>query len=363
MPRLYLSALVISFLFMASASAQPTPYCEGEGCPALYMIEGFEVWMSPVLEDPPDLDCEFVINNERWAAVRYPIICEERVDYYLDTIQAQLHYMGSYPVIPQQAMDALRDSGLTFYFDDPNNMQRWWPCGQLTGCYNGGANAIGGVLGVGPEGNVLRQWTDGMFILHEAAHAYHAQVIINGYDNACIQEVFERNRHRYQDVTEVTSKPELGTWKHRHYGWQNHLEYFATLSEAYFFKFKSYPWNRMELFKHDPEGYYLIRDAWQNPHFCEAGFHENYRQEMNRQEREAREAEERREWEARAGVQPPKPVITDAYADPDFPGSAGIEFDVRVADGDSYIKCLQLWRRQLDTGKTEATLTVHDKSH
>ena len=170
-PRI--SSLILPLLLVfcvIPASAQPAPYCEGEGCPTLYMIEGFEVWLSPSLPDNPAYSHEYL-------------------ERYLDTVQAQLLFMDSQGVIPPEAMDALRDSGLSFYFEDPDNKQRWWPCGEGTGCYNGALNRIGGLFFGHHTSNVLSYWHEFSFILHEAAHAYHFHVVGDSDRNPCIIDV------------------------------------------------------------------------------------------------------------------------------------------------------------------------------
>ena len=55
-------------------------------------------------------------------------------------------------------------------------------------------------------------------------------------------------------------------------------------------------------------------------------------------------------------TRPPKPVIRDVSVMPGYPDHVSIDFDVRVAEGNSHIQCLQLWRRQLDVGVTQPTL-------
>ena len=69
----------------------------------------------------------------------------------------------------------------------------------------------------------------------------------------------------------------------------------ACLTETYFLGNGAYPWNDIELFKHDPEGYYLIREAWNDPDFCESGFQQSYRNWVTyeQQEKARRETEER----------------------------------------------------------------------
>ena len=80
-----------------------------------------------------------------------------------------------------------------------------------------------------------------------------------------------------------------------HYAHTNYAEYFACLTETYFLGNGAYPWNDIELFKHDPEGYYLIKEAWNDPDFCESGFRHSYRNWVTyeQQERNSRETEER----------------------------------------------------------------------
>ena len=251
--------LVLSAVFLAPASAQISIYCQGEGCPTRYLIEGFEVWMSPSLRENPAYSHQYL-------------------GRYLDTVQAQLLYMGSVGVIPNRAMNALRDSGLTFYFDDPDNLQEWWPCGPMPssggGCYSPSTNQIGGSFW-GTGGNVMNGWHWQSFILHEVAHAYHWEVVLGRFDNLCILDAYQHNRHRYYRVENSARAsgipPHEGVQIVQHWAYRTAMEYFAELSEAYFFRGTSYPWNRIELYRHDPDGYHMVREAWNDSAFCEYG--------------------------------------------------------------------------------------------
>ena len=245
-PRMFcqmaLLLLALSALFVVPVSGQSALYCEGEGCPTRYLIEGFEVWMSPSLEDNP-------------------VYTDEYLDRYLDVIQAQLLYMDSVGVIPQEAMNALRDSGLTIYIDDPDNQQEWWPCAPGPGgCYASGSHRIGGSFW-GNAGNVLNGWHWQSFILHEVAHAYHHEIVDGGFGNPCILHAYQRNKDRYEYVENSARAsgipPEEGVQMVQHWAYRTAMEYFAELSEAYFFRGTSYPWNRLELYRHDSEGYYI----------------------------------------------------------------------------------------------------------
>ena len=297
--RIALLLLALSVLFVVLANAQSASYCEGEGCPTRYLIEGFEVWMSPSLEENPAYSHEYL-------------------DRYLDTIQAQLLYMDSFGVIPEMAMDALRDSGLTIYIDDPDNQQEWWPCAPgLGGCHAAGTHRIGGSFW-GSGGNVMTGWHWQSFIMHEVAHAYHREIVVGGFGNECIIDAYERNKHRYERVENSARAsgipPHEGVQIVQHWAYRTAMEYFAELSEAYFFRGTSYPWNRLELYRHDSEGYFIVRDAWDDPAFCESYFggsssswliHEQKKQakrEAAEREAAAWEAAEREAAEMMGGI-------------------------------------------------------------
>ena len=211
--------LALSALFAVTASAEwGAVYCEGEGCPTRYMIEGFEVWVSPSLEANPAYSHSYL-------------------ERYLDTVQAQLLYMGSVGVIPQSAMNALRDSGMTIYIDDPENYQEWWPCSpEQRGCYAPDTNRIGASFW-GDGGNVMNGWHWQSFILHEAAHAYHWEVVIGRYDNQCIIDAYERNKHRYRRVEDSSGHsgipPHEGVQVVQHWAYNDQMEYFAELSDPF----------------------------------------------------------------------------------------------------------------------------------
>jgi hypothetical protein len=95
-----------------------------------------------------------------------------------------------------------------------------------------------------------------MMFLHELSHAYHQQVL--GFEYRPIKKAYDDAvaSKRYESVPFVT-----GGMK-RAYALTNEKEYFAELSEAYFGKNDFYPFFRTDLEKFDPEGYRVVRDAW-----------------------------------------------------------------------------------------------------
>lgn len=93
-------------------------------------------------------------------------------------------------------------------------------------------------------------------VLHELAHAYHDQVL--SFDQAEIVATFNEAKEKgiYESVLVHTGK------KVRHYGLNNHKEYFAESTEAYFGVNDFYPFVRAELQTHDPRMYELLVKIW-----------------------------------------------------------------------------------------------------
>ena len=96
-------------------------------------------------------------------------------------------------------------------------------------------------------------------VLHELAHAWHHQYL--GYDHEGIQQAFDEAMAAgiYEDVAHVAG----GT--QRAYATSNRMEYFAELTEAWFWVNDFYPFDRDELKDHDPAGARVIQEAWGLP--------------------------------------------------------------------------------------------------
>jgi hypothetical protein len=95
-------------------------------------------------------------------------------------------------------------------------------------------------------------------IQHEMAHAYHHAI---GHQNKNIRHAWQaaKDAGLYQQVGYVNLKP--GKTKPA-YALNNHKEYFAELSEAYFGHNDYFPFTRRELKNYDPSGYQLVRSLW-----------------------------------------------------------------------------------------------------
>ncbi|NRB75561.1 MAG: hypothetical protein HRU46_14460 [Verrucomicrobiales bacterium] len=96
-------------------------------------------------------------------------------------------------------------------------------------------------------------------LLHELAHAYHDQVL--SFRNKEIKAAYEKAKASgtYDEVERFNGNKIV---KDKAYAMTTPQEYFAELTEAYFGKNDFYPFNRMELKEHDPEGYAVIEKAW-----------------------------------------------------------------------------------------------------
>ncbi|MDA1013039.1 MAG: metallopeptidase [Planctomycetota bacterium] len=93
-------------------------------------------------------------------------------------------------------------------------------------------------------------------VLHELAHAYHDQVL--SFDNPKVIAAFDEAKDKgiYEKVLLFTGKTV------RHYGLNNHKEYFAEATEAYFGVNDFYPFVRAELKSHDARMYGLLEEIW-----------------------------------------------------------------------------------------------------
>ncbi|MCO8121283.1 metallopeptidase [Stieleria sp. TO1_6] len=102
-----------------------------------------------------------------------------------------------------------------------------------------------------------QQWAKHPYaIMHELAHAYHDQVL--GWDDAEIKALYElaENSGSYDHVLDHAHR------QVRHYGMNNHKEYFAESTEAYLGVNDFYPFVRAELKQHDPRMFDLQSKIW-----------------------------------------------------------------------------------------------------
>lgn len=247
--------VALATLATVSALAQKGPptwgtpyYCDGDGCPAKYMVDGFEVRVSPTVPD----------------SASYTHL---KLGRLLDSIHIEVSELDA--AIPQTAMAALRSVGVTFYVVSDVE-DEWWPCrdGDV-GCYGGSNRRIG--LRLDWYISNSRRWQN--FTLHEMAHAYHHLVIPGGFHNECIASAYRRSvvdEGKYESVERYhlwsRVEPHNGTVRTRAWAANNALEYFAEGAGSYFGRHNAEPFDRHALWKFDRRAYRIQRAFWNNPH-------------------------------------------------------------------------------------------------
>lgn len=101
------------------------------------------------------------------------------------------------------------------------------------------------------------QWAKHPYVvLHELAHSYHDQVL--DFDHAAIKKAYDEMKKEgsYEKVLLYTGR------RVKHYGLNNHKEYFAESTEAYFGVNDFYPFVRAELKEHDPRMFKVLESVW-----------------------------------------------------------------------------------------------------
>jgi dipeptidyl-peptidase-4 len=95
-----------------------------------------------------------------------------------------------------------------------------------------------------------------MVVLHELAHAYHDQIL--SFDEERIIEAYTKAKESgtYDKILLFT-----GDYV-EHYGMNDHKEFFAEATEAYFYRNDFYPFVRAELKEHDPTTHDLLAEIW-----------------------------------------------------------------------------------------------------
>jgi hypothetical protein len=93
--------------------------------------------------------------------------------------------------------------------------------------------------------------------LHEFAHAWHCMNWPCFEGDTQISEAYEA-----AVASGSYDLVERGERMERHYGLTDKQEYFAELTEAWFWKNETYPYNREDLLNHDPLGAAVVEAAW-----------------------------------------------------------------------------------------------------
>jgi len=95
-------------------------------------------------------------------------------------------------------------------------------------------------------------------IFHELAHGFHDEHMPGGFNNKLVLEAY---RHAMDKGLYDQVKTHRGQTV-KAYAATNQMEYFAEISEAYFYRNDFYPFLNVELKEHDPVGYELMVKIW-----------------------------------------------------------------------------------------------------
>lgn len=103
------------------------------------------------------------------------------------------------------------------------------------------------------------------FALHELAHAFHDQVLENGFGNEKVKATFDaaKSKGLYDAVEQRFGDGRSQTT--RAYALSSPMEFFAEGSEALFSINDFFPFSREQLIKHDPSTWKVLCELWEIP--------------------------------------------------------------------------------------------------
>lgn len=181
----------------------------------------------------------------------------ELADRALELLDQQLYQVTR--AVPAEALAKLREVRIWLERDEPHH-----PCmayhpdpGWLRAH---GMNPDKARCVEVADARTFLDWTHTQpwMVLHELAHAYHHQVLSDGYGNPEVRAAFDAATEggTYETVLHGNGR------ETRHYALNNPMEYFAECSEAYFGTNDFYPFVRSELRRHDPDAAELLGRLW-----------------------------------------------------------------------------------------------------
>ena len=195
-----------------------------------------------------------------WTVMIHPALAKEHRELLENTLTLLGHQLYQIDrVVPKDAAAKLRKVKVWIEnFDKHHACMCYHPDpGWLRGKKLNPDKAKG--IEIANPTNFLK-WTIAQpwMILHELAHAYHDQVLEDGYRNKELKVAHIRavESKKYDSVLHINGKNQ------KHYALTNPMEYFAESSEAYFGTNDFYPFVRSELKQHDPEMFHLVGKLW-----------------------------------------------------------------------------------------------------
>jgi hypothetical protein len=198
---------------------------------------------------------------EGWRVLIHPrLLGEEQAlgDRVLRELEYQLYQIGRH--VPAKAVERLRSVPIWLEVDEPHH-----PCAA----YHPGRGWLV-AHGMNPDkakcveianARTFLDWTriQPWMVFHELAHAYHDQFLEAGYANPTLRTLHDQAKAggTYSAVLHSPrDQPEKA------YALNNPQEYFAEGSEAFFGLNDFYPFNRLELARHDPRLHEAMFTLW-----------------------------------------------------------------------------------------------------
>ena len=197
---------------------------------------------------------------EGWTVMVHPVLAEKHPELFDKTLTLLGHHLYQIErVVPKGAVAKLRDVKVWV-----ENFDKHHPCmcyhphaGWLKGKKLNSDKAKG--IEIANPTNFLK-WTIAQpwMVFHELAHAYHDQVVEDGFRNKDVAAALARAKEakKYEAVLHIGGRTQ------KHYALTNPMEYFAEASEAYFGTNDFFPFVRSELKQHDPEMFELLGKLW-----------------------------------------------------------------------------------------------------
>ena len=243
-------------------------YCDGEGCPTKYTIEGFEVRVSTAVFDAADfsntkLGQALDVLQGRLLAFEQMARrkSSNRLQFTKSGVSKSATATGIYPHPINQLRTAKRELLHSF---------RRHGGRRLFGLHHALLSDVaptGSWLPIGRLSNL--PYSDAL-IVHELAHAYQDTVMEDGFENECVTEAYKKavtDGGLYAIVNDEGHSREPGnTTAHgttESYAATNALEYFAEGAEAYLAsRAEDYPYDRADLLDYDVTGFSLQWGTW-----------------------------------------------------------------------------------------------------
>lgn len=239
----------LCWLILPGCSTEWSNECVGRDCPQTPLS-------GPEANDDDDVFYPYLdsLEVDGWPCNPRGDFCEGKLVGF--DVQLSLETFSGDSNVPDQVISKLREdlTVIEVLLEEPvfeflHRVPFWIgveEIGNATGYYTNGWVGL-----PRPERYLAHSELSPAIILHELAHAWHDlglgfddEDVLAAYENAMLLELYEVEG----------STP--------HYATGNEREYFATLTESWFWLDDEYPTNRQEFLEHDPVGAEMVARSW-----------------------------------------------------------------------------------------------------